>query len=664
MLDADAGFPILSIALWAISMCGIAGFIVAQAQSNDWLAKSAKAMGTAMEHRGPDAGQEWVDSSAGLAFAHRRLSVIDTSPSGAQPMVSASGRFVICYNGEVYNAPDILAAIEPDLTSAGIKLRGHSDTEIILEAAELWGVRKTCEHLNGMFAFALWDQQHKQLWLARDRLGIKPLYVTTKRSPNGPAFCFASELKALKALPDLELSIDRDAVAEYLRLNYVPAPKSIYEGVEKLPPGCLLQLDADGHVLSKELFWSLAKVVEEGQTELFKGSLQDATNALEQLLGDAVSRQMVSDVPLGAFLSGGVDSSTVVALMQKASSRPVNTYSIGFENADFDESADAKRVAAHLGTDHHELYVTPQQALNVIPNLPQIYDEPFADSSQIPTALLSKLTRQHVTVALSGDGGDELFAGYNRYTKAVSLSRKLNTAPSFLLPLLKALLERPSQQAWDTLFRLMPRSFRPAQAGEKIHKFASIVGKSGDDIYSQLVSHWNEPEKVVIGASKSTHRLHSTALPQLLDRMRYMDTMTYLPDDILTKVDRATMASSLEARVPLLDHRVVEFAWSLPTEMLIEKGAGKRVLREVLYRHVPASMIERPKMGFSVPIGEWLRGPLRDWAENLLSEAHFARHGLLRPDAIRQKWSEHLRGQRNWQHDLWSVLMMNAWIEQ
>ncbi len=560
------------------------------------------------------------------------------------------------YNGEAYNAEDL----RNELLAVGCKFRGHSDTEVILEGCAYWGVGGTLERLNAMFAFALWDRSTRTLVLARDRLGIKPLYW----SSTGNTFLFGSELKALRDHPACPTELDRGAIAAFLRHNYVPAPHTALAGVHKLRPGRMLTIRNDGSV-DEAGFWDFDSVVESGRSHPFAASDEEATEALESLLGDAVRRQMVSDVPLGVFLSGGVDSSLICALMQAHSDRPVRSFSIGFVEEDYSEARHAAAVAAHLGTAHTELYVTPKEARDVIPLLPDYYDEPFADSSQIPTYLLSKLTRQHVTVALSGDGGDELFAGYTRYLTAAKIGKYLECIPVPVRSLGAKGLRALRPTAWQVLFHAVPRSLRPAHPSDRIYKFADILTEDAGGFYRRLISHWWEPERLVPGSSEPLGPVWDRSLQgrfaSSVDWMQYLDVLTYLPDDILTKVDRASMAVSLETRVPLLDHRVVEFAFGLPAHMKIRGGISKWLLRQVLYRHVPRVLVDRPKMGFGVPIGAWLRGPLRDWAEELLSSASLNRYGLLKTAPVRERWQEHLSGQRNWQYHLWDILMLQAW---
>jgi asparagine synthase (glutamine-hydrolysing) len=634
-------------------MCGIAGFLDLERRSGSQELESlGRAMAATLNHRGPDAHGVWADPEAGVVLGHTRLSIVDLSPAGAQPMVSSCGICAISYNGEIYNARDL----RPDLEARGRRFKGHSDTEILVEAIAEWGVRPTVERLIGMFAFAVWDRRDRTLSLVRDRLGIKPLYYGRQ---NGRVV-FASELKAFEVLPSWRPELNRDALAAYLRLAYVPSPHSIYRGVGKLEPGHVATIDAEGKV-ETSAFWSLEKAAERGKSAQFHVSDREATDTLEMLLGDAVGRRLVADVPLGAFLSGGIDSSAVAAMMRMRSNAAVRTYSIGFKEEAFDEAPHARAIADHLGTEHTELYVSPVEAQQVIPDLPTIYDEPFADSSQVPTYLLSKLTREHVTVALSGDGGDELFAGYTRH----SFARMASKMP---VPIGRALacgLGVAGPALWERAFSLLPAERRPRLAVEKMHKAAAMFSAGDEDGYRSLVSAWEEPESLVNGGKEPKGAIFdpgvARALPDPLDRMQYLDTITYLPDDILTKVDRASMAVALEVRVPILDHRIVEFSWRLPARFKMRGGRGKWLLRQVLYRHVPRDLVERPKSGFAIPLGTWLRGPLRAWAEELLSEKRLAEGGLLNPAPIRARWAEHLESTRNWHASLWTALMFQAW---
>jgi asparagine synthase (glutamine-hydrolysing) len=641
-------------------MCGIAGILGSFADKNEeCLTQLAKAMGAAIRHRGPDSSGVWVEASSGLAFAHQRLSIVDLSPAGDQPMISACGRYVIVYNGEVYNHNDL----RPELSAAGVTFRGRSDTEVILEGCARWGAKSIVERLIGMFAFALWDREEKRLTLARDRLGIKPVYW----AKTGEAFIFGSELKALRQHPSCPREINRNAVAGFLRHNYIATPDSIYCGVHKLEPGCMLTVKA-GQEPFLEQFWSLDQVVRDSNTNPYEGTEQEAVTALHDLLFDAVGRRMVADVPLGAFLSGGIDSSTVVALMQAQSDRRVRTFSIGFNEQGYNEAKHAAEVAKHLGTDHTEFYVTSEEARDVIPQLPHYFDEPFSDSSQIPTYLVSKMTRDSVVVALSGDGGDELFSGYTRYFTAENYGALIFRQPQILRRILASVINSVPTSAWDIAGKIIPERKRPTHVGDKLYKLANILEGDRDSFYRSLVSHWQQPNELVIDGIEPKNLIWDEELkqriPNFIDRMQYMDTLTYLPDDILTKVDRASMAVSLEARVPLLDHRVVAFAWSLPQHLKIKNGQGKWLLRQVLYRYVPNEMVDRPKMGFGVPLDEWLRGPLREWAEDLLSDNAVRETEFLRLEAVRKKWEEHLSGRRNWQYLLWDVLMLQSWLRE
>jgi asparagine synthase (glutamine-hydrolysing) len=623
------------------------------------LEATARAMADAIRHRGPDGDGVWVDSGAGLALAHRRLAIIDLTPTGAQPMASANGRYHITFNGEIFNFQDL----RRELVEAGRTFRGTSDTEVILEGCVRWGIDATISRLVGMFAFALWDRQDRQLHLVRDRLGIKPLYYLQRST----RFLFGSELKALRAVSGWTPEIDRDAVIGFLRHAYVPTPLTIYQNVAKLPPGAHLTVEPDGKaVLSR--YWDIRHVAAEGiaAAERRPLSADEAEERLDALLREAVRLRMISDVPLGAFLSGGIDSSTVVALMQAESTRPVKTFSIGFREQGFDESSHASAVARHLRTDHTELIVEPRHALDTIPKIADWYDEPFADSSQIPTFLVSELARRHVTVALSGDGGDELFAGYNRYFWGSRLWGWARTVPHPLRRSIAAAMQAVPSCVWDRLGGTLPARLRPPQLGDKLRKVAGLLAAGGPDaIYRSLVSQWDDPQRIVCdGTEPSTPLWHSTiadTVPEFIDRMQLLDFLTYLPDDILTKVDRATMAVSLEGRVPLLDHRVVEFSWTLPRALKVDGNGGKKILKRVLARYVPSTLTDRPKMGFGVPIETWLRGPLRGWAEDLLSAKALEADGILRPGPIRDLWNAHLSGATAGQYRLWPILMFQAW---
>jgi asparagine synthase (glutamine-hydrolysing) len=640
-------------------MCGIAGVWDRRGRgANDGLARTVAAMTESLRYRGPDAGDVWLDREAGLALGHRRLSIVDLSPAGAQPMVSSCGRFVISYNGEVYNADEL----RPGLEAAGRSFRGHCDTEVIVEGAAVWGVEATVKRLIGMFAMALWDRRERVLYLVRDRLGIKPVYWADFDG----RILFGSELKALRADASWTPALDRDALASYLRFGYVPAPNAIYRGVSKLQPGMILTARETGAPKIAP-FWTLEEIAREGQSARLDVSEDEAVERLDALLRDAVGRRMVADVPLGAFLSGGIDSSTVVAMMQAQSTRPVRSFSIGFNERGFDEAQHAAAVAKHLGTDHTELYISPEHAIGVIPRLPEMYDEPFADSSQIPTFLVSEMTRRHVTVALSGDGGDELFAGYTRYFRGRALWNAIDQTPRSLRNLAASGVRALSPATWTAIGAIIPEQHRPAQFGDKMHKLARLLGGEAEAsaFYRQVTSLWVDPDAIVKGAVEPPGLLGDgrikTLVPDFIERMQYLDTLTYLPDDILTKVDRASMAVSLEARVPILDHRVVAFSWSLPPAWKAHNGVGKRLLRRVLDRYVPRALVERPKMGFAVPIQSWLRHELRDWCEQLLDERQLAADGIFDPAPIRERWREHIAGTRDWQYPLWAVLMFQAW---
>lgn len=661
-------------------MCGIAGL---WSGSHDDVKTLAILMANAIQHRGPDDCGAWADEKIGIALGHRRLSILDLSPAGHQPMASNGGRFVMVFNGEIYNHLDI----RDELQAAGAApaWRGHSDTETLLAGFEYWGVEATLDKTVGMFAIALWDLREQRLHLMRDRMGEKPLYYGWQRN----TFLFGSELKALRALPDFRADIDRGALALYMRYCYVPAPYSIYRGIYKLEPGCLLSLDANalrqcplGEVppepgtklagFSLQRWWSLREIAETGQSKLLVDE-QETLGLLESRLRDAIRLQSIADVPLGAFLSGGVDSSAIVALMQSEAMSPVRTFTIGFHEKGYDEAEYARAVAQHLGTEHTEFYVSSEQAREVIPQLPALYDEPFADSSQIPTYLVCGQAKQHMTVALSGDGGDELFGGYNRYFWSQRVFSKVDWMPRPIRRLLAAGLTALPSQGYDALYaglgQFLPMRAQVSMFGDKVHKLAERMASVGstDELYQSLVSTWKTPTQVVQGAVEpATVLTRRTGLPRLSEaehRMMYFDAMTYMVDDILVKVDRAAMGVSLETRVPFLDHRVVELAWRMPLHMKIRDGQGKWALRQVLYKYVPKGLIERPKQGFGIPLGDWLRGPLRSWAESMLDPARLAREGYFYPDAVQKKWQEHLSGTRNWQYELWNVLMFQAWLE-
>lgn len=632
-------------------MCGIAGFLDLKRQTDaQSLASQAEAMGGAQIHRGPDSGGVWIDEAAGIALSFRRLAIIDLSPAGDQPMVSASGRYVLIFNGEIYNFKELRA----DLEAAGHRFRGDSDTEAMLEGFAAWGIEATVARLIGMFAFALWDREERRLWLGRDRLGIKPLYYGERDG----LFLFGSELKALRAKDGWTPRIDRDALAAFTRFNHVPTPLSIYEGIRKLAPATLLSY-RPGEAPALIHYWDMESVATQTRRDIPD---EEAISEAETLLTDAVSRRMIADVPLGALLSGGIDSATVVALMQKSSTQPVRTFTIGFAEGGFDEAAHARAVADHLGTDHTEIAMSPDHARTVIPRLADWYDEPFADSSALPTRLVCELAQRDVTVALSGDGGDETFLGYNRYRAADALWQRMQRTPALLRDLSSRVLGGVPTGVWDGMARLLPQARLPSLAGDKAHKLAeSLRQADADGIYWNLVSHWKTP---IVQDGRHDDRLSSDAITDFGERMAYYDAMTYLPDDILAKVDRASMSVSLEARVPLIDHRLLEFAWSLPKRLRLRDGQSKWLLRQVLYRHVPPSIVDRPKSGFAVPIAAWLRGPLREWAENLLDEQRLREEGWFDPAPVRRAWAAHLAGRGNHWEALWGVCVAQAWRER
>lgn len=640
-------------------MCGIAGLIDRNRRdAAESLTARTRAMTDTLRHRGPDGGEIWTDPQAGIGLGHRRLAIVDLSPTGVQPMHSADGRYVVTYNGEIFNYLELRA----ELLAQGVSFRGNSDTEVLLEGFVRWGIESTLAKAVGMFAIALWDRHARALWLIRDRLGVKPLYYAYA----GTKLIFGSELKALRADPEFRPTLDRDALAGYLRHGYVPGPSAIYAEARKLMPGQTLEW-RDGAEPVLRTYWDARAKALEGRTR-WAAALdpRDAVERLDALLREAVRQRMIADVPLGAFLSGGIDSSTVVALMQAQSARPVKTFSIGFVEDGYDEADHARAVASHLSTDHTELYVAPEHALAIVPRLAEWYDEPFADSSQIPTYLVAEMTRKHVTVALSGDGGDENFAGYSRYAYAGAVWDKVKRLPGPLRGFGAALIEAVGAPLLAGLGPLLPAGLRGVRPTEKAAKLAQVLRlDSIDAVYRRLVSQWPDPAAVTTGGREPRGVLWDETLaadiPEPVARMQLLDTLTYLPDDILTKVDRATMAVALEGREPLLDHRVVEYAWSLPPALKLRGGEGKWVLREVLKRYVPRSLTDRAKMGFGVPIDSWLRGPLRDWAEDLLDEKAMKADGLLDSAPIREAWNAHLSGTANMHYPIWTVLMFRAW---
>ncbi|MGB5051840.1 MAG: asparagine synthase (glutamine-hydrolyzing) [Caldilineaceae bacterium] len=645
-------------------MCGIAGFFsLNRAAPEEELQQIAQRMSCALMHRGPDGEGIWTNAAEGIGLAQRRLAIIDLSPAGKQPMFSVCGRYVIVFNGEIYNYPQLREEL-----GATESYRGHSDTEVLLAAIRRWGLAEALRRSVGMFALALWDRQEHTLWLARDRMGEKPLYYGVM----GDTLLFGSELKGLRCHPAWRGEVNREALALFMRHNYIPAPYTIYTGVHKLLPGTLLRLPCNGapqawHSLP-QAFWSVREQAQAGQRQPFTGDDAAAVDELDRLLRQSVAGQMLADVPLGAFLSGGIDSSTVVALMQAQSDRPVRTFTIGFSEAGFNEAKHAKVVAAHLGTEHTELYISPQEAQAVIPHLPTLYDEPFADSSQIPTFLVSQLARRHVTVSLSGDGGDELFGGYDRYRVGKNLWQKIQRIP---LPVRHFVAAGIDTVVPYRTSGLLPPGIQHIlmTSLSRGHKLAEVMrNPSARSFYRQIVSHWKQPTALVLHSNEPetilTRSLSDVDSLCLLQQMMVWDMLSYLPDDILVKVDRASMGVSLESRAPLLDHRVVEFALSLPLGLKVRNGQGKWLLRQVLDRYVPSTLIDRPKMGFGVPIHEWLRGPLRGWAEELLSVERLRREGYLHAESVRSAWTAHLDQHPAYHSALWNVLMFQAWLAE
>lgn len=653
-------------------MCGITGFLMSHSRDAQTVGTDVVRMAQTLDHRGPNASGVWTDEA--VALGHTRLSVLDLSPTGAQPMKSADGRYVVVFNGEIYNHLEL----RKDLQAGGHfgDWKGSSDTETLLAAVTHWGMDEALRKAAGMFAFAIWDREQQILSLARDRMGEKPLYWGW----SGADIVFGSELKALRQHPEFQGGVCRAALAQYLQFGYVPAPYSIHPAVYKLEPGCILQI-AGRHPtvapaeplrpgstygsLSIRRYFSLSEEIEQGSRNLFEDE-GSAASAIEGALGDAVSRQMIADVPLGAFLSGGIDSSLIVSLMQQRSTKKVRTFTIGFEAEAYNEAPHAAAVARHIGTDHSEIMVTERETREVIPSLPNYYDEPFGDSSQIPTHLVSRAARSQVVVALTGDGGDELFGGYNRYFWGPKIWNKLAWLPAPVRRTLGKVIQAVPGTAWD---RASGR-LGVVQLGDKAYKLAARLEtvRTLDDLYRSLVSVWPGPQ-MVPGLTDSPISVLDDPLPSALKddavaRMMAQDMRSYLPDDILCKVDRAGMSVSLETRAPFLDPEVIAMATRLPTDMKIRAGQGKMMLRNILYRHVPQSLIERPKAGFSIPVGDWLRGPLREWAEELLSRERLENDGLIDPEPVRAIWTEHLSGKRDWSHRLWIVLMFQAWLTE
>ncbi len=632
-------------------MCGITGILSSNASAH----QNIERMTSVLSHRGPDGAGIWLDEKHQVSFGHQRLSVIDLSDTGKQPMHSQSGRYCIVYNGEIYNA----GLLRKELIREGAGFRGSSDTEVLIELIARYSIYGAVKKLIGMFAFGVWDKQENVLYLVRDRLGIKPLYYYQ----HAELFLFASEMRSFQHHQVCDLKINRHALKTFMQFGYIKGPETIFKNVFKLEPGTVLKIDASRQ-LSIQKFWDIDEVVAAMPQSGDNPDEREQILSLEALLEDAVKSRLVSDVPLGAFLSGGIDSSLVVALMQKNNTSCVKTFSIGFDDEKYNEAGYAKQVANRLNTEHSEFYISSPELLDTIPLLPDIYDEPFADPSQIPTYLVSKITRDHVTVALSGDGGDEIFAGYKRYRSA----KQLYDAHGYLTPIgrfvLQTLIRSVSNGQWNKLLD----KFHVRHAGDKLYQLADLLSDNKPELYSHMVSHWYQPDQLVLDDSQdyqySNQLVANRNLPGLLEQMQYIDTTGYLPDDILTKVDRASMAVSLEARVPILDHRVVEMAWGLPLSMKYRNGQGKWVLRQILKQYIPESLINRPKMGFSVPLASWLRGPLKEWGETLIDKSRLDCQGYLNSTIVHEKWQQHQQGERNWQNQIWNVLMFQAWYER
>ena len=635
-------------------MCGFAG--IYSVNQNSVNSEILSKMSQKLVHRGPDDSGLWIDDSGSVGLAHQRLAVVDLTSAGHQPMQSSSNRFTIVFNGEIYNHQELRKQLDC------FDWSGQSDTETLLACIELWGLDEALDKINGMFSFSLWDDERKTIYLVRDRMGEKPLYYGWQ----GDCFLFGSELKSLKVHPNFQANIDKESLDLYFRYNYIPSPYSIYRGISKLPAGSLLSLH-QGEINIRK-YWSVSDVVANGLSDPLLDSAEDLAYKLDILIKKSIKQKMESDVPLGAFLSGGVDSSVVVGMMQSLSSKPVKTFTIGFEDKAFDEAQDAKLIAKYLGTDHHELYITPQDVIDVIPLLPNLYDEPFSDTSQIPTYLVSKLAKEKVTVSLSGDGGDELFCGYNRYHVTKNLWKKISVFPLFVRQFISLLLLSTPLKVWDKFGDLSFISKKYNNLGIKIHKGARVLhSRTLLELYDNLLSNWKFSDKLILGSHKR-RKLDLSSPVNISDfsnieKMMLWDMQSYLPDDILVKLDRASMGVSLEGRVPFLDHDLVEFSWKIPTEYKYRNKKGKWILRQVLHKYIPQKLFERPKSGFTLPLSEWLRGPLKDWAEDLINTEGLNHDGILDAEVINRKWREHQAGNFDWSNQLWSVLMFQLWLK-
>ena len=637
-------------------MCGIVGiFDRFNIFSTDELSSTVKSMANRIKHRGPDSSGLWQDNEDGISLGHKRLSIIDLSDRGSQPMTSSDKRYIIAYNGEIYNNSDL----REELFKQNVNFRGDSDTETLLEGIRIWGLEQTLSKLIGMFAFALWDTKNKTLQLVRDRLGIKPLYW----GDLGKLIIFASEIKSFEKMPKIELTVSNESLTSLLKYNYIASPHSIYKNIHKLNPGSILTINSSGNKKIHK-FWDINNLT---HTQQFNRSPAKIYEELENLILDSVKRRMISDVPIGAFLSGGIDSSLVTALMQKESLKPIKTFTIGFNDKNYNEAAYAKKISKHLGTDHTEHYIDNNEVLKIVYKLPYIYDEPFADVSQIPTFLISDLAKRSVSVVLSGDGGDEVFAGYTRYLWSYYYSKKINILPKFLRELISRKIKETRPETITKIFNCLPTKFRPPQAADRLKKLASVLNLDNQsEIYGSLISQWEDPSSVILGEVNKgpIDENNFISTKSNIYNMQILDLINYLPNDILTKLDRASMNLSLEARVPLIDHRVIESAINLPDSMKIHKGKGKKILRDILSKYVPDNLINRPKQGFTVPLGEWLRGPLNEWAEDMLSEEKIKREGYFNPEKIKIFWNDHKLGIANRQNQLWSILMFQSWISK